>query len=38
MCMIPETRDFFIAYGDHAEWGQTHTVLGEVRSGKILFF
>lgn len=31
LCMIPGTKDFFIAYGDHPEWGSSHTVFGEVR-------
>ena len=26
VCMIPDTKDFFIAYGDHPEWGTAHTV------------
>lgn len=28
--MIPETKDMFIAYGDHTEWGTAHTVWGEL--------
>ena len=23
VCFIPNTKDFFIAYGDHPEWGQS---------------
>ena len=30
VCFIPNTKDFFIAYGDHPEWGQSHTVGGWV--------
>ena len=26
VCFIPGTTDFFIAYGDHPEWGTAHTV------------
>jgi hypothetical protein len=26
VCFIPETKDFFIAYGDHPEWANSHTV------------
>jgi hypothetical protein len=26
VCFIPDTKDFFIAYGDHPEWGTGHTV------------
>ena len=26
VCFIPDTKDFFIAYGDHPEWGTAHTV------------
>ena len=29
-CMIPGTREFFIALVDHDEWGGAHTVWGEV--------
>lgn len=25
-CFIRDTKDFFIAYGDHPEWGTAHTV------------
>lgn len=25
VCFIPDTKDFFIAYGDHPEWGAAHT-------------
>lgn len=28
VCFIPGTHDFFIAYGDHPEWGTAHTVRG----------
>lgn len=28
VCFIPGTTDFFIAYGDHPEWGTAHTVGG----------
>lgn len=31
LCSIPGTKDFFISYGDHPEWGTSHTVWGEVR-------
>ncbi|KAI3426472.1 hypothetical protein D9Q98_008839 [Chlorella vulgaris] len=30
VCFIPDTKDFFIAYGDHPEWGTGHTVWGLV--------
>lgn len=30
VCLIGEGPDFFIAVGDHAEWGHAHTVWGEV--------
>ena len=30
VCMIPGTREFFIALVDHDEWGGAHTVWGEV--------
>lgn len=30
VCIIPETRDFFIAYGAHPEWGTAHTVWGQL--------
>lgn len=30
VCFIPETKDFFIAYGDHPEWETSHTVWGVV--------
>ncbi|PRW45096.1 peptidyl-prolyl cis- cyclophilin type [Chlorella sorokiniana] len=30
VCFIPGTNDFFIAYGDHPEWGTAHTVWGLV--------
>lgn len=29
VCFIPGTNDFFIAYGDHPEWGTAHTVGGQ---------
>ena len=32
VCIIPETKDFFIAYGDHPEWGTAHTVGAAQRS------
>ena len=35
-CMIPGTNEFFIALGDHAEWGIAHTVWGEV--GRLLIW
>lgn len=28
VCFIPGTHDFFVAYGDHPEWGTAHTVRG----------
>ena len=30
VCMIPGTKEFFIALVDHDEWGGAHTVWGEV--------
>ncbi len=30
VCMIPETKEFFIAAKDHDEWGSAHTVWGMV--------
>lgn len=30
VCFIPDTKDFFIAYGNHPEWGTSHTVWGLV--------
>lgn len=30
MAFIPSTSDFFIALGNHPEWGRAHTVFGEV--------
>ena len=30
VCMIPGTKEFFIALVDHLEWGGAHTVWGEV--------
>eukprot|EP00198_Chlamydomonas_reinhardtii_P003458 XP_001692794.1 peptidyl-prolyl cis-transisomerase, cyclophilin type [Chlamydomonas reinhardtii] len=30
ICMIPNCKEFFIATADHSEWGQSHTVWGEV--------
>uniref|UniRef100_A0A383VB71 Uncharacterized protein n=1 Tax=Tetradesmus obliquus TaxID=3088 RepID=A0A383VB71_TETOB len=29
-CIIPNTREFFIATADHGEWGDSHTVWGQV--------
>ncbi|KAF6251927.1 hypothetical protein COO60DRAFT_576641 [Scenedesmus sp. NREL 46B-D3] len=29
-CIIPNTREFFIATADHTEWGHAHTVWGQV--------
>ena len=31
MCSIPNTKDFFIAVADHAEWTGSFTVWGQVR-------
>jgi hypothetical protein len=33
-CIIPNTREFFIATADHEEWGHSHTVWGQV-GGKL---
>ncbi len=30
VCMIPGTKEFFIAAHDHDEWGSAHTVWGMV--------
>lgn len=29
-CMIPGSKEFFIAAADHDEWGNAHTVFGMV--------
>jgi len=31
VCLIGKGPDFFIAVGDHPEWGNAHTVWGEVK-------
>ncbi|KAK9829611.1 hypothetical protein WJX72_006871 [[Myrmecia] bisecta] len=31
VCMIPETKEFFIAAKDHTDWGASHSVWGEVQ-------
>lgn len=36
MCMIPGSKEFFIAAVDHKEWGAAHTVWGVVRVSKAL--
>lgn len=36
VCIIPDTKDFFIAYGDHPEWGTAHTVRRWVEQGRCL--
>jgi cyclophilin family peptidyl-prolyl cis-trans isomerase len=30
VAFIPGTSDFFIALGDHLEWGRAHTVFGKI--------
>eukprot|EP00884_Botryococcus_braunii_P013541 jgi/Botrbrau1/22188/Bobra.168_1s0020.1 len=30
VCMIPNTKEFFISLMDHTEWGTAHSVWGEV--------
>ncbi|DBA93294.1 TPA: hypothetical protein ACH3X2_003577 [Trebouxia sp. C0005] len=32
VCMIPGTKEFFIAANDHDEWGSAHTVWGMVQN------
>ncbi len=29
-CIIPGSKDFFIATADHTEWGNSHVVWGQV--------
>jgi cyclophilin family peptidyl-prolyl cis-trans isomerase len=37
-CIIPNTREFFIATADHGEWGHSHTVWGQVSSAAKFVF
>ncbi|KAL3137649.1 hypothetical protein ABBQ38_004925 [Trebouxia sp. C0009 RCD-2024] len=36
VCMIPGSKEFFIAAVDHTEWGSAHTVWGVVQNMSVV--